>query len=179
MQQATQGTQTAIINNALLFQTQHVELIDRVNKIDLGPIKFKMHYEDGIPIDQLLEMEDLYRKYLVLVGVFPDRTIVPTKFIDKMWHTHILDTAKYREDCLSVFGKFIDHFPYLGLRGEEDRKLLNNSFDDTKSLFLESFGIGISAESSACEGAECGGTACGASNCDGNCAPRVTFRPTM
>jgi hypothetical protein len=27
---------------------------------------------------------------------------------------HILDTVKYREDCKSVFGYFLDHIPSYG-----------------------------------------------------------------
>jgi hypothetical protein len=32
--------------------------------------------------------------------------------VDEMWHRHILDTAAYRADCDSLFGRFLDHFPY-------------------------------------------------------------------
>jgi hypothetical protein len=33
--------------------------------------------------------------------------------LDDLWHEHILDTQKYKEDCESVFGKFIHHNPHV------------------------------------------------------------------
>jgi hypothetical protein len=147
------------------FTLRKQEIIARIALIDLGPIKFKLAHEDGISTEKLVSMEDLYRKYLVLTQLFPGETIVPTKFIDTMWHAHILDTAKYRDDCQLVFGIFLDHFPYLGLRGAEDAVALATSFTSTQKLFLEVFGVQVTGEASACEGTECGGTACGNSNC--------------
>lgn len=35
----------------------------------------------------------------------------PSKGVDAVWHTHILFTKKYREDCQNIFGAFIDHEP--------------------------------------------------------------------
>ena len=57
----------------------------------------------------------LYRCFLKLCALHPGTTIVPTRQLDHVWHTHMLDTAKYRADCDQVFGLFLDHFPYCGL----------------------------------------------------------------
>lgn len=143
------------------------KVIDAINKLDLGPIKFKLVHEDDLPIEEVRILERQYRQFLMLVHLYSDKSIVPTKDIDKIWHAHILDTQKYREDCQQIFGKFIDHFPYLGLRGPEDVELLNKSFNETAELFSKEFSESIFG-ASACEGTECGGTACGSSNCDGS-----------
>jgi hypothetical protein len=95
------------------------------------------------------------------VPAVPGATLVPTRELDRVWHTHLLDTAKYRADCGAVFGGFMDHFPYAGLRGEEDRRAWNEAFASTRRLFREQFGaeIGTDPAASACrnhvDGADC------------------------
>jgi len=81
-----------------------------------------------------------YKMFLLLVYLYPNTTIVPTREIDEVWHKHLSDTRKYREDCELLFGRFIDHFPYFGLRGELDRQDLETSFVRTKALFEQHFG---------------------------------------
>lgn len=161
--------------------------IKAINELDLGPIKYKLVHEKDLPLSEVREMEKQYRQFLTLIHLYPVISIVPTEKIDKIWHAHILDTQKYREDCDKIFGKFIDHFPYLGLRGPEDAELLDKSFDKTAELFLKEFSEPIFG-ASACEGTECGGTACGSTNCDGGekCNPfspgsenQVLIRPTL
>jgi len=148
--------------------------IKAINELDLGPIKYKLVHENDLPLDEVRIMERQYRQFLMLVHLYPETSIVPTENIDKIWHAHILDTQKYRVDCDRIFGNFMDHFPYLGLRGPEDEKLLKESFDKSAELFLKEFSETIFG-ASACEGTECGGTACGSSNCD----KRVSTRPSL
>lgn len=57
-----------------------------------------------------------------------------------MWHAHILDTHAYGPDCEAVFGKFLHHYPYWGMRGEEDLADLHSSWDRSLKLYGDSFG---------------------------------------
>nr|MBP9827452.1 glycine-rich domain-containing protein-like [Candidatus Saccharibacteria bacterium] len=146
------------------------EVITLVDELDLEPIIFKMmnpDHEEGMSLEAADIAVDRYRMFLKLCAMYPDRAIVPTAEIDSVWHTHILDTAKYRYDCDRIFGKFLDHFPYLGLRGEEDAAQLAASFDETCKLFVEHFGVMPSGEAMAC-GESCGGTLCENPACSGN-----------
>ena len=43
-------------------------------------------------------------------------------------------------DCENLFGKYIHHFPYFGMRGEKDRRHLEKAFCETEKLFLLHFG---------------------------------------
>jgi Glycine-rich domain-containing protein-like len=52
-----------------------------------------------------------YCYFLCLMDLYPDRALVPTPLIDQVWHAHILDTSRYRRDCLALFGRFVDHQP--------------------------------------------------------------------
>jgi hypothetical protein len=93
--------------------------------------------------------------------LYPGTAIVPTRQLDHVWHTHMLDTAKYRTDCDHVFGHFMDHFPYPGLRGQDDRRARRADFAQTRRLLREHFGIEIGDQpaASACrnhgDGSEC------------------------
>ena len=103
----------------------------------------------------------MYRSFLKLCLLHPGATIVPTRQLDHLWHAHMLDTAKYRADCDWVLGFFLDHFPYFGIRGEEDQRAWHEDFARTRCLFREHFGVEIGGQpaASACsnhvDGADC------------------------
>jgi hypothetical protein len=77
---------------------------------------------------------------LALHLAYPEMDIVPCKIVDEMWHQHILDTAAYRQDCEAIFGRFLDHFPYFGMRGEDDARALENAYVETIERYREAFG---------------------------------------
>lgn len=117
----------------------------KVASIDLEMVKMKMaEPKEGIGWTQA-QCEDAeieYKRYLTLClhYPFPRYSIVPNKIMDTMWHYHILDTRAYCRDSENVFGGYFHHFPYFGLRGEEDEKQLKASFEKTKGYYLELFG---------------------------------------
>jgi len=113
----------------------------RVAKLDFTNLKRKLGEEKGWSIEQQNEIEDLYRKYLALNMVYPDKKICPTGPIDTFWHAHILDTRAYEKDCEALFGGFLHHFPYFGMRGPEDRAALEKAFDESRELFVRHYGI--------------------------------------
>jgi len=141
------------------------ERLCRVDELDLEPVVFKlMHREDGEPVLDLPRADQdaaLYRCFWKLCVLYPHTTIVPTRRIDRVWHTHILDTVRYRADCDRVFGRFMDHFPYAGLRGEDDRRAWRADFATTRALFQKHFAVDIDAEAAASvcrnhgDGSEC------------------------
>jgi hypothetical protein len=60
--------------------------------------------------------------------------------VDTFWHYHILDTLKYAEDCQAVFGYFLHHFPYMGLRGEDDLVAHERVGERMRTLYEDTFG---------------------------------------
>ena len=84
--------------------------------------------------------EVAYKQFLQLNLKYPNKSIVPTITVDAFWHQHILDTQKYAEDCQNIFGYFLHHFPYFGMRGKEDAENLKNAFEETKALLASEFG---------------------------------------
>jgi hypothetical protein len=141
------------------------ERLRRIDALDLEPIVYTLtRPADGEPALSLAEADHdvaLYRCFLKLCLLQPGTTIVPTRRLDDVWHTHMLDTAKYRADCTFVFGRFLDHFPYAGLRGEDDRHAWREDFARTRRLFRGHFGVEIGSQpaASACsnhgDGSDC------------------------
>ena len=111
--------------------------------LDLGNVRMKLADGEegaGLGIEYVDLMEAEYRKFLVLHLLHPEAEIVPCKLVDEIWHRHILDTAAYRVDCEAIFGGFLDHFPYFGMRGDQDAADLRSAYDETLERYEEAFG---------------------------------------
>lgn len=158
---------------------QQTNFDNRLANLDLGPIRYKLAHNEhgqGWTIDRINKVEQQYRGYLKLIDKFPKEVLVPTKSIDEFWHNHILDTRKYQEDCEFLFGKFIHHFPYLGLRGEDDVKNWNVCIENTHKLFLTELGMELNeTEAGLCQGEECGSDGSCAGEGGGVCEPGGGF----
>jgi hypothetical protein len=120
----------------------HWEFLQHLTEVDFEPIAFKLMHPDegmGLTLSEVTEAIEDYRRFLFLYHLYPDRIIVPSRDIDRIWHTHILDTAKYREDCELLFGKFIDHWPYFGMTDAADKAALTEAFTETQALYAAHF----------------------------------------
>lgn len=110
--------------------------------LDLDPIKVKlMHPQsgEGWSLQKANAVEVEYRRFLYLMKKFPEERTAPLFDVDTFWHYHILDTLKYAADCEAVFGYFLHHFPYIGLRGEEDEQAHVALGDRMKELYESTF----------------------------------------
>lgn len=119
------------------------QMIEAIEALDLGPIKFKLmdpEEGEGWSREFVEHMETQYKRYLRLVAKYPRETIAPDKDVDRFWHAHILDTRKYSDDCERVFGFFLHHFPYFGLRGADDAARLAKAGERTRELYEAEFG---------------------------------------
>lgn len=145
---------------------RQVQLID---ELDLEPITFKLVHpepgETGLSVEEADELVKKYRCFLKLCVMYPEASIVPSKAIDKVWHVHILDTAKYMADCDAIFGFVLHHFPYFGLRGEADLEMLHEKGAETRELYAHHFGEDMYDGSIENMDATCTG------NCSPSCSP--------
>lgn len=112
------------------------------------PVKSIIHIEQtdfSVIIDNLInclnwsrvEAQEhcrLYRNYLFLLVKYPEKILPPSKAISRFWRHHILDTKKYIKDCKMIFGHYLNYVPY------EPIDKLNDSFSETKRLYLLEFG---------------------------------------
>jgi hypothetical protein len=121
-----------------------MSFLSKIQQLDLGPIAYKlMHPETGRGWNRGQASRALthYVMFLGLIYLYPNVAIAPNREIDRVWHQHILDTSKYAEDCQMLFGRFIHHFPYFGIRNAGDRQDLDAAFAQTQALFQQHFGI--------------------------------------
>ena len=113
--------------------------------LDLEMVKMKLAEPDegaGWTAEQCEDAEVEYKRYLTLCRKFPApaHSVVPNKIMDTMWHYHILDTRAYCRDSDKVFGGYFHHFPYFGMRGDEDERDLIGAFGETKRRYEKAFG---------------------------------------
>lgn len=123
-----------------------------IAQLDLDPIKVKlMHKEsgEGWSLAYATMIEGEYRRFLCLKKLFPEEPLAPLFDVDIFWHYHILDTMQYAADCDAVFGHFLHHFPYLGLRGEDDEEAHHRVGARTKELYAATFGTDEAAADGA------------------------------
>jgi hypothetical protein len=112
-------------------------------RFDLANVRMKLEDSEegkGYTPEQSALAEQEYRKFLALHLMYPDADIVPCHIVDDIWHQHILDTIAYRHDCDAIFGRFLDHFPYFGMRGDDDAKALLDAYEDTLAKYEDAFG---------------------------------------
>jgi hypothetical protein len=128
--------QALVATDAALF-----DALARVAQLDFTMLKGKLVEESGWAPEYAEQVEDLYRKFLALNVRYPDRKICPTGPVDEFWHAHILDTRAYARDCELLFGEYLHHFPYFGMRGPDDRRDLEHAFAQSVELFIRHFGI--------------------------------------
>ena len=114
-----------------------------ITALDLEPIKVKLMHQqsgEGWTLERANAVEFEYRRFLYLMKRHPNEQTAPLVDVDTFWHYHILDTMKYAADCEAVFGRFLHHFPYIGLRGEDDEQAHERVGQRMQELYETTFG---------------------------------------
>lgn len=117
--------------------------LQKLNSLDFGPLAYKlMNPEDrpGLSFDQSIDAITKYKGFLALYAANPGKPISPSRYVDYVWHTHILDTELYTVQTGHLFGHYLQHFPFFGKRGEADEKQLLAAAEFTKTEALTRFG---------------------------------------
>lgn len=117
--------------------------IEKIKALDLSRVKNKLmnpHPEgEGWSKEQVDEAELWYKRFLHRYAANPTSVDnVPSLVVDKFWHFHILDTAKYASDCEQVFGHFLHHNPYYGIEGDAEAR--DASFKVSNEWYSREFG---------------------------------------
>ena len=123
--------------NIQIHQTERL-----LSNIDLEPIIAKaLDSEEGLgwELSYANRVAREYIRYLTLCILYPNEAVVPSSEVDEFWHLHILDTLKYAEDCQTYIGSFLHHFPYFGMRGEEDARNLQLAWERSLQLYIQTF----------------------------------------
>jgi hypothetical protein len=125
----------------------HTELVSGIHplvaSLNFEQLKSKLlRGEDGDATDpHLLALQEReYRRFLTMKLLHPNEVLVPTKVADSFWHAHLLDTVSYHRDTQRLFGSYLHHFPYFGIRSEDDAVDLKQAFERTVSLYESTLG---------------------------------------
>lgn len=113
-----------------------MELDKDIASLDLDCISFKVVWDEKWTLDKINEIELEYRWFLQAIRANPGFPIAPEKSVDLYWHHHILDTSKYIEDCTKLFARYIHHFPYTGVFGNQDENIQKARYEKSKKFIL-------------------------------------------
>lgn len=80
-----------------------------------------------------------YKKFVYL-GMVAGFRVTPSKYIDQVWHEHLLFTKAYREFCNNILKQDFDHHPEL-VPDTEQTGIFNAQYLDTLALYEREFGI--------------------------------------
>lgn len=122
------------------MQTVNPEIAKKIDAIDLTNCRNRLmdpKLGKGWSAAMADEQIKKYRNFLKLIST--GMTCVPTKDVDEVWHTHILDTESYAQDCQRCFGKFIHHRPYM--KDEDLKKAWSETKESYKGTFGETYSV--------------------------------------
>jgi hypothetical protein len=111
-------------------------LEQRVAKIDLSKPLARLQKHDGLDVATLVRAEDLYRKWLVLIGKHPQVRMVPPVLVDLVWEAHFAYSRQYMDDCMMVFGEIMHHNP-------TDEDTTDDFEAGTVTLFEQEYGVSL------------------------------------
>ena len=116
-----------------------------IRGLDLEPVKHRLmdaELGEGWTREHADSIELAYKNYLTMLVKYPEdaEDIVLSKDVDELWHTHILQTVKYTEDCRRMFGKFLHHDPHVGPRTPADVEKKAALTEKTRRLYQREFG---------------------------------------
>src|SRR5258706_450704 len=121
------------------------QVIAAIHALDLESVKIRAmdpELGEGWAREYAEGIEQGYRTYLTMLAKYQDHAedILLSEDVDEFWHTHILQSIKYTEDCESVFGKYLHHTPHIGEVTAADLQKRTALAEKTRRLYEKEFG---------------------------------------
>lgn len=124
-------------------ESEHHEFLNNLNNLDFGPLAYKLIYAEdrpGLSLEQAVDAIKKYKGFLLLCHAYQDKKISPSRYIDYVWHAHILDTELYAVQTAMLFGHYLHHFPFFGKKDDNEKTELLDAASFTKNLAASYFG---------------------------------------
>jgi hypothetical protein len=127
------------------------DVIAAIQGLDLESVKLRVtdpKLGEGWTREYADSIEIAYKNYLTMLVKYQDdaENILLAEDVDEFWHTHILQTIKYADDCQSVFGTFLHHSPHVGEVSQADLEERDGKAETTRQLYQREFGSAQRAE---------------------------------
>jgi hypothetical protein len=121
------------------------QVVSAIQALDLESVKLRVmdaELGEGWTREYADCIESAYKNYLTMVVKYQDEAedILPSKDVDEFWHTHILQTMKYADDCQAVFGTFLHHNPHVGKLSQADLDKRVEHAEKTRQFYEREFG---------------------------------------
>ena len=121
------------------------EVLAAIDALDLESVKTRImdpQLGKGWTREYADSIEVAYKTYLSMAVKYQEHAedIMLSKDVDEFWHTHILQTMKYADDCDAVFGTFLHHRPHIGELTQADYDKRAALAEKTKALYEGEFG---------------------------------------
>ena len=120
------------------------EVIAAIQALDLESVKSRVmdtELGEGWSREYADSIATAYKTYLTMLVKYPEdaEDILLSKDVDEFWHTHILQTRKYWQDCQKTFGNFLHHEPHVGERTPADHAKRVELAEKTRRLYEQEF----------------------------------------
>jgi hypothetical protein len=120
------------------------DVIAAIHALDLESVKLRVmdpELGEGWGREYADSIEVAYKNYLTMLVKYQDHAedILLSKDVDEFWHTHILQTIKYTDDCEKTFGSFLHHSPHVGERSPADLEKRVALAEKTRQLYQQEF----------------------------------------
>ena len=99
----------------------------------------KIMKKHGLPRAFTFRAIEEYKKFVYL-GVISDFIVTPSKYIDLIWHEHLLFSKAYREFCNDIIHYQFDHQPEL-VATDGQTELFTLQYLETLDLYRNEFGM--------------------------------------
>src|SRR5262245_13439401 len=101
------------------------EVVAAIQALDLESVKKRLMDSkrgEGWSREYADSIEVTYKTYLTMLAKYQDdaEDIILSEDTDEFWHTYILQTTKYTNDCNAVFGTYLHHEPHVSEVTAED-----------------------------------------------------------
>jgi hypothetical protein len=121
------------------------QVIAAIQALDLESVKKRVmdpKLGEGWTREYAESIEGAYKNYLTMLVKYQDdaEDILLSEDVDEFWHTHILQTMKYSDDCAAVFGAYLHHSPHIGEVTPADVERRNAFAEKTRRLYAREFG---------------------------------------
>lgn len=89
------------------------QLVSNLETIDFAPLVAKLRsapFPKGWSKLRTYQAIQAYAEFLLTAALQPDVPLPAVSAdMDQVWHVHILQTQKYTEDCITLFGHYLHH----------------------------------------------------------------------